>query len=101
MARHRLTLSITPELKAALDDLNDATGVAGASFVGEIIEGNIAMIIGITAAARAAKSEPARALEIMQRAMLDAVHGANTAQLELMDEQTKLRTYKAKEIADE
>ena len=40
MARHRLTLSISPELKHALDELNDATGVAAASFVGEIIEGN-------------------------------------------------------------
>ncbi|MQT82874.1 hypothetical protein [Pseudomonas helleri] len=93
MARHRLTLSISPELKSALDELNEATGVAAASFVGEIIEGNIPMILGIANAARLAKAEPARALEIMQRSMLEAVHGANLAQMDLIDEQSKLRTF--------
>jgi hypothetical protein len=97
MARHRLTLSITPELKKALDDLNEATGVAAASFVGEIIESNIPMILGIAEAARKAKSEPARALEIMQRAMMEALHGVTETQLELMDEQNRLRTFTRKE----
>ena len=96
MARHRLTLSITPELKHALDELNEATGVAAASFVGEIIESNIPMIRGIAEAARKAKEEPARALELMQRAMLEALHGVSEVQLELMDEQTKLRTFQRK-----
>lgn len=98
MARHRLTLSITPELKHALDELNEATGVAAASFVGEIIEGNIPMIRGIAEAARKAKEEPARALELMQRAMLEALHGVSEVQLELMDEQTKLRTFQRKGV---
>lgn len=97
MARHRLTLSITPELKHALDELNEATGVAAASFVGEIIEGNIPMIRGIAEAVRKAKEEPARALELMQRAMLEALHGVSEVQLELMDEQNKLRTFIRKE----
>lgn len=97
MARHRLTLSITPELKNALDELNEATGVAAASFVGEIIESNVPMILGIAEAARKAKDEPARALELMQRAMLEALHGVSEVQLELMDEQSKLRTFTRKE----
>lgn len=97
MARHRLTLSITPELKKALDDLNEATGVASASFVGEIIEANIPMILGIAEAARKAKTEPARALEFMQRAMMEALHGVTETQLELMDEQNRLRTFTRKE----
>lgn len=99
MARHRLTLSITPELKHALDQLNEATGVAAASFVGEIIESNIPMILGIAEAARKAKSEPARALEFMQRSMMVALHGVAETQLELMDEQAKLRTFTRKEDA--
>lgn len=99
MARHRLTLSITPELKKALDELNEATGVAAASFVGEIIESNVPMILGIAEAARKAKDEPARALELMQRAMLEALHGVSEVQLELMDEQSKLRTFTRKEDA--
>jgi hypothetical protein len=97
MARHRLTLSISPELKHALDELNDATGVAAASFVGEIIEGNIPMILGIAEAARKAKAEPARALEIMQRSMFEALHDISATQMDLMDEQTKLRTFQRKE----
>lgn len=97
MARHRLTLSITPELKKALDELNEATGVAAASFVGEIIEGNIPVILGIAKAAKKAKAEPARALEIMQRSMMEALHGVSSAQLEIMDEQSKLRTFQRKE----
>lgn len=44
---NRLTLTISDELKAALAELNEATGVAAASFVGEIIESNIPMIRGI------------------------------------------------------
>lgn len=99
MARHRLTLSISPELKRALDELNEATGVAAASFVGEIIEVNTPMILGIAEAARKAKEEPARALELMQRAMMEALHGVSEVQLELMDEQAKLRTFTRKEDA--
>lgn len=97
MARHRLTLSISPELKHALDELNDATGVAAASFVAEIIEENIPMIRGIAEAARKAKEEPGRALELMQRAMFEALHQVSEVQLDMMDEQTKLRTFQRKE----
>ena len=99
LARHRLTLSISPQLKRALDELNEATGVAAASFVGEIIEVNTPMILGIAEAARKAKEEPARALELMQRAMMEALHGVSEVQLELMDEQAKLRTFTRKEDA--
>ena len=91
---NRLTLTISDELKAALAELNAATGVAAASFVGEIIEENIPMIRGIAEAARKAKEEPGRALELMQRAMLEALHGVTEVQLELMDDQAKLRTYR-------
>ena len=97
---NRLTLTISNELKAALADLNEATGVAAASFVGEIIEGNITMIQGIANAARMAKQEPARALELMQKAILESTQGVNEVQLELMDAQTKLRTFTRKESAE-
>lgn len=33
----------------------------------------------------------------MQRAMMEALHGVSEVQLELMDEQAKLRTYNRKE----
>ena len=50
--QNRMALTISDELKAALNELNDATGVAAASFVTEIMEGNIPMILGIAQAAR-------------------------------------------------
>ncbi|MBW5466243.1 hypothetical protein GOY11_35285, partial [Pseudomonas aeruginosa] len=58
------------------------------------------MIRGIADAARKAKEEPCRALELMQRAMLDALHGVSEVQLELMDEQAKLRSYNRKDEGD-
>jgi hypothetical protein len=94
---NRLTLTISDELRSVLADLNAATGVAAASFIGEIIEANIPVLRGIADAARKAKEQPGEALELMQRAMIEALHGANKAQLDLVDEQTKLRTFHRKE----
>jgi predicted DNA-binding protein len=99
MARHRLTLSISPELKHALDELNAATGVAAASFVGEIIEGNIPMILALAEAARKAKAEPAKALELMQRYLIEASQEVDQTQLELAEQQSKLRTFVKKDAA--
>jgi hypothetical protein len=94
---NRLTLTISDELRAALAELNAATGVAAASFVGEIIEGSIPMLLGIADAARKAKEQPAQALELMQRLMTEAVHGADDVQQALADEHVKLRTFQRKE----
>lgn len=93
---NRLTLTISDELKAALAELNEATGVAAASFVGGIIEASIPTLLGIAEAARKAKDQPVEALELMQRAMLEALRGANDVQLDLIDEHVKLRTFQRK-----
>lgn len=92
--KNRLTLTISDELKHALARLNAATGVAAASFVGEIIESSIPMINGISEAAEAAKAEPAKALQLIQRSMFEALHDISETQMELMDAETKLRTYR-------
>lgn len=94
---NRLTLTISDELKAALAELNEATGVAAASFVGEIIEGNISMILGIADAARKAKAEPAKALELMQRYLIEASQTVDKTQVDLSEQQTKLRTFNRKD----
>jgi hypothetical protein len=100
MARHRLTLSISPELKHALDELNDATGVAAASFVGGILEGQAQTFLGIADAIRKANAEPSRKLEIIQAALSQGIETVNEIQLDFLDTQTKLRTYNRKD-ADE
>ncbi|MNF67045.1 hypothetical protein D3C85_967140 [compost metagenome] len=97
MARHRLTLSISPELKHALDELNDATGVAAASFVGGILEGQAQTFLGIADAIRKANAEPSRKLEIIQAALSQGIETVNEIQLDFLDTQTKLRTYNRKD----
>ena len=97
MARHRLTLSISPELKHALDELNDATGVAAASFVGGILEGQAQTFLGIAQAIRKANAEPARKLEIIQAALSQGIETVNEIQLDFLDAKSKLRTYNRKE----
>ncbi len=93
---NRIALTVSDELKAALARLNEATGVAAASFVTEILESSIPMINGISEAAEAAKAEPARALRIMQKSMFEALHDISETQMELMDAEGKLRTYQEK-----
>ncbi|HFH4718609.1 hypothetical protein [Pseudomonas aeruginosa] len=97
MARHRLTLSISPELKHALDELNDATGVAAASFVGGILEGQAQTFLGIAQAIHKANAEPARKLEIIQAALSQGIETVNEIQLDFLDAQSKLRTYNRKD----
>ncbi|MBW5466237.1 hypothetical protein GOY11_35255, partial [Pseudomonas aeruginosa] len=58
------------------------------------------MIRCIADAARKSKEYSVRALELMQRAMLEALHGVSEVQLELMDEQAKLRSYNRKDEGD-
>lgn len=94
---NRLTLTISDELKKALADLNQATGVAAATFVGEIIEGQTKMISELAEAAMKAKTDPVRANEIMHRVLLQAVQQGAATGIELLDETTKLRTYNRKE----
>jgi hypothetical protein len=98
MARHRLTLSISPELKHALDELNDATGVAAASFVGGILEGQAQTFLSIAQAIRKANAEPARKLEIIQAALSQGIETVNEIQLDFLDAQSKLRTYNRKDV---
>ena len=99
--QNRIALTVSDELKAALTRLNDATGVAAASFITEIIESSIPMINGISEAAEAAKAEPAKALRIMQKSMFEALHDISETQMELMDEENKLRTFQRKEDENE
>jgi hypothetical protein len=97
MARHRFTLSISAELKHALDELNDATGVAASSFVSGILESQAQTFLGIAEAIRKANAEPARKLEIIQAALTQGIEKVNDIQGDLLDTQSKLRPYVRKE----
>lgn len=93
---NRLTLTISDELKQALADLNQATGVAAATFVSEIIEAQLPTISQLAEAAMKAKTDPVGSNEIMQRVLLQAVHAGSSTNLEIHDEGVRLRTYHRK-----
>jgi len=94
---NRLTLTISDELKQALADLNQATGVAAATFVAEIIEGQTKMISDLAEAAVLAKTDPVRSREIQHRVLFQAVQEGAATGMEIFDEATKLRTYTRKD----
>ena len=89
--KKRIAVSLPPELEQALNELRDATGVAPASFVAEIMTQSIPMIRGITEAALEAKRNPHDAFRIMQRSMLSATTQVLNAQMELIDQETALK----------
>lgn len=89
--KKRIAVSLPPELEQALNDLRDATGVAPASFVAEIMTQSVPMIRGITEAALEAKRNPNDAFRIMQRSMLSATTQVLNAQMELIDQETALK----------
>lgn len=57
MARARLQISMSSELEQALRELQEATGLAMASFVSEVMEHNVASIYELAAAARRSKQD--------------------------------------------
>lgn len=57
MARTRLQISMSSELEQALRELQDATGLAMASFVSEVMEHNVASIYAVAEAARRSKAD--------------------------------------------
>ena len=95
--QNRLTLTISDELKSALQELHEASGVAVSSFIGGIVEGQISTFLALAEAMRKAKAEPTRRLEIIQAALEQGIDTVNEIQLDLLDTKTKLRTYNRKD----
>ena len=87
----RMMLTLPPELSAALDDYRDATGLAPASFVVELLVDCIPAIQATSDAVRAVESNQARAIGIMSNAMASALHQGTEAQLDMIDAATKTK----------
>lgn len=94
--KKRVQVTLSPELEHALDQLQEATGVAPSAFIGQMIEQNLPVIRGLAEAAHEAKRNPASAIKMIQRAMLEALQDASSVQLEMMDVERML-VEKAKE----
>jgi hypothetical protein len=90
MARARLQISMSPELEHALRDLQDATGLAMASFVSEVMEHNVGMIKDVAHAARRAKGAPGLwMLEMIKRTMDEALREASGEQVDVSESSLK------------
>lgn len=99
MARTRLQISMSPELEHALRDLQDATGLAMASFVAEVMEHNILMIKDVADAARAAKTAPGQwMIDMIRKTMTEAIREAEGEGFEDVPSKPVVRPYKRRVV---
>lgn len=89
---NRIAVTVSDDLKQALDELQNVTGVAAASFVGEIMENSIPMIRGITESVVAAKSSTSEALSLLDQNLTRAFQELHTTR-KLVRHKVKLRTF--------
>lgn len=99
MARTRLQISMSPELEHALRDLQDATGLAMASFVAEVMEHNILLIKDVADAARAAKAAPGEwMIDMLRKSMAQAIREAEGEGVEDVPSKPVVRPYKRRAV---
>mgnify|MGYP003381392918 CR=1 FL=1 len=89
---NRITLTVSAELKQALDDLQNVSGVAASSFVGEIMENSIPMIRGITASISAANTDTAESLLLLDQSLTKAFQELKETQ-KIVRHKRKLRSF--------
>ena len=82
----RLYITLTPELKRALDSFQAETGLARSALIAQLLSESVPVIDAMTEAYRAAKQSPAAAVDRMRDAVRHA-HG-KLSQASLSLEQT-------------
>lgn len=87
----RISISLPPELEHALNDLREATGVAPASFIVEIMTEAVPMIRSITQAATMAKQNNADAFQALGEALTEAMHQGTAVQMDLIEANRRIR----------
>lgn len=85
----RLSVTLTPESRAALERFSEASGIASSQFITSIVHDAIPVIDAMTESFRIARSQPERAAELMTAQLLRASSLAAQAKLEL-DEHTSI-----------
>lgn len=69
----RLAVTLTPESRAALERLHEASGIAASQFVAQVVHDSVPVFDAMATAFVAAKKSPARAAEVM-RELLGKAH---------------------------
>ena len=88
----RLSITLSPESRAALDALSEAAGVSAASFIAGLVHDAIPVIEATTRALRAARTQPQKAADILNSEVVRAVAKVAQGQLELDEAIAERRT---------
>ena len=81
----RMSVSLSPESRAALERFSQATGIAASQLVRSIMHDAVPVIDAMTAALALAKSAPEKAAELMTEQLLSSTAKAAQARLDLED----------------
>jgi len=84
----RLSVTLSPESRAALERFSEASGIAASQFITGIVHDSIPVIDAMTESFRIARSQPERAAELMTQQLLRAATLAAQAKLELDEVKT-------------
>lgn len=84
----RLSVTLSPESRAALERFSEASGIAASQFITGIVHDAIPVIEAMTESFRIARSQPERAAELMTAQLLRATTMAAQVKLELDDAAT-------------
>jgi hypothetical protein len=87
-AKTRLSVSITPESRAALEQFSEVSGVAMAQFISSLVHDSVPIIQAMTQAYKVARSSPRQASSIMETQFLRTMADAAQTKLEF-DEAAK------------
>jgi hypothetical protein len=87
----RLNVTLTPESRAALERLTEASGIAASQFISRIVHDAIPVIDATAKAMKMAKANPHRATELMHEVLTEAQSEMGQVQIEFEEQRKKLR----------
>ncbi|MDS4340680.1 hypothetical protein [Pseudomonas aeruginosa] len=87
----RISISLPPELEHALNDLREASGIAPASIIVELMVDSLPMLRSLAQAATLIKHDKTQAFQVLGEALTTAMHQGSEAQMELMEATRKVR----------
>ena len=87
----RISVCLPPEVEHALNELREASGIAPASFITQIITESLPMIQAMSQAHRALKHDQADAFDVLANALASAMHQGTETQLQLIETTRKVR----------
>lgn len=93
----RLSVTLSPEARAALERFTEATGIASAQYVSGLINDAVPIIEATARALNLAKQQPQKAATILNEEIVRAIGLASQAKLEL-DEVGKRRKMRLRPV---